>query len=130
MSYRDKIAGLVQKAFQKLGDLPTEIAYVRVTPGTYDPDSDTQADVSAVYVLSAPLVGLTEAEQDWWKTNLITQKVLIAGRDLPLIPEENDRIVIGGTVVGGVVTGGVTWSVKKVKRVPGDSVYVVYIQEP
>jgi hypothetical protein len=120
MGYRDKIAGLVQKAFQKLGDLPTEVTYTRVVPGAYDPDTDTTANVTQTYTLNVVQVGLTEQEQDWWKTNLVTQKLLIAARDLPVVPEENDRVVISG----------VTWSVKRVKRVPGDSLFIVYIQEP
>jgi hypothetical protein len=120
MGYRDKIAGLVQKAFQKLGDLPTEITYTRVQPGVYDPDTDTTADTTASYVIKAPLVGLTEAEQDWWPADLITQKVLIAGRDLPIVPQADDRIIISG----------VTWSVRKVRQVPGQSLYIVFIQEP
>lgn len=117
-----KVAKTVQKGLQKLGNLRIALDYVAVVPGTYDPVTDaitttttTVADVFAV------AVRLKEQELDWFQANLVTQKLLIPSLDLPAItPDVNDYVLISG----------VRWNVKRVSRMPGDPLWVIYIQEP
>jgi hypothetical protein len=116
-----KINTLVKKAFNSLGDIPLAITYTYVTPGTYDPLTDTLTS-STVVVTDVPAVNvkLKEQEMDWFPTDINTQKLLIAAVDLPNPPSASDYVTIAS----------VRWEVKRVSRVPGDSLYILYIQEP
>ena len=118
---RAKINNLVKKAFTSLGDIPLTITYTYVTPGAYDPLTDTVTNATTVVSnLSAVNTKLKEQEMDWFPTDINTQKLLIAAIDMPSTPSASDYVTIAG----------VRWEVKRVGRVPGDSLYILYIQEP
>lgn len=114
------IAKLVKRAFQVTGDIPIPITFVQVTLGAYDPVQGTRAAVTTNYTLTAINPKLTEQELTWFPADINTQKLLIAALDLPVIPKADDYVLIDG----------VRWEVRRVNRVPGDSLYILFIQEP
>lgn len=115
-----QIKKLVQTAISKVGDLADMITYVSVVPGAYDPASNTTADTTQSYQFRCVVTGLNEEETAWFLPDAVTQKLVIAALDLPVRPDRADYVLIEG----------VRWEVKKVKGVPGRSVWLVYIQEP
>lgn len=122
MALASKIAGLVEKAIEKLDDLRTYVTYVKVVPGAYDPATDTNSNTTTTYTnVPVVLLKLSSEDLDWWPGDMIGQKMLLASNDLPsVIPDDSDHVVISS----------VTWNIHKVKRVPGDSLFIVYIREP
>lgn len=115
-----QIKKLVQKAIKTAGDLAAPITYVHVTPGTFDPTLGVTIDAETQYQVKAVLSNLNEEESAWFIPDIITQKLIVAALDLPVRPDRSDYVWISG----------VRWEVKKVKGVPGDSVWRIYVQEP
>lgn len=116
-----QIRKLAKMAIKQAGDLATKIKYVSVTPGNYVPADDEVASVEVTYNnVPVIVVGLNEEESAWFIPDAITQKLIIAALDLPVKPDRPDYVEING----------VRWEVKKVKGVPGELVWRVYIQEP
>ena len=120
MGLRDTVATAVSKAMQTVGDLKETITYTRVVPGVYDPITDTTSDTVTNYTVSVVLVQTTEWEQEWLQADRITQKILIAANDLAVVPNIDDRVTIAGQI----------WQVIKIKRIPGDGLWQVFVTEP
>lgn len=116
-----KINKIVQKAISTLGDLPLSITYVSCVTGAYDPDTNIRSVTETEYAnIPAVQTGLSKSEADWFPAERNTQKLLIASLDLPVAPSTEDHVLIDA----------VQWSVKRVKNVPGQSLRIIYIQEP
>lgn len=116
-----KIQALVKKAFQKTGDLRTTVTFQRLTPGSYDPATGAVAVSEVEYIINnAILTSISSAEMGWFPADRNTQKLLVAGSDLPVEPTTTDTVEIDG----------VKWEITRVKQVPGDAIYVLYIMEP
>ena len=120
MALKETISKAVKAAFKATGDLPVCCVYTRVVPGVYDTGTNLMATAEFPITLDIPFVGLTEAEVDYFPANRNTQKGLIAGADISFVPSTLDYITIDT----------VRWEVKRVRRVPGDSLFIVFIQEP
>ncbi len=122
MGLSSKINGLVQKAISKLDDLRSYVTYVQVVPGTYDPATDARTNTTTSYAnTTCVLLKLSNEDLDWWPGDMKGQKMLLAAADLPgVIPDDTDHVLVGS----------VQWNIHKVKRVPGDSLFVVYLREP
>jgi hypothetical protein len=119
MGLRDTLRASVKAAFRALGDLVTNVTFESVTVGAYDPTSDAHANTTVSYVIpEVVLVGLTEAESQWFPPDRVTQKMLIAAVDLPVVPKNDDHVLIDGT----------TWMIIRVKGVPGTSLWTVFLQ--
>lgn len=116
-----QIKKLVQTAIAKTGDLAESITYVSVSPGSYNPTTDTMGGTDTSYAgVPCILTNLNETESDWFLPDQVTQKLIVAALDLPVTPKRADYVLIGGA----------RWEVKRVKGVPGKSVWLIYIQEP
>lgn len=116
-----KIMSLVKKAFQKTGDLRTSLTFRRQVPGAYDPDTGEASITLTEYtVTEAILTSISSAEMGWFPADRNTQKLLIAGADLPVQPTTTDNVVIDG----------ITWEITRVRNYPGSALYVLYIMEP
>jgi hypothetical protein len=118
MALSNTITAAVKTAMNAIGDLKTPITYTRVEPGNYDPATDTTLDVTQAYPIEAPIVGLTEDEMAWIATDKKGAKLLIAAADLPVVPLITDYVLIDGA----------RWEVVKIKRVPGNSLWILVIQ--
>jgi len=118
---KDTIKQAVKTGMKAVGDVRVFITYTSVTLGSYDPETDTTAETVVNYT-NVPAVNakLVEREVEWFPADVITQKLLIAALDLPVVPKADDTVTIDGSV----------WQVKRVNRVPGDSLWVVFVQEP
>lgn len=117
-----KVAKAIQKGMAKFANLRIVLDYVSATPGTYDPDLDTVTTLTeTVADVFAMAVKLKDQEIDWFPADIITQKLLIPSLDLPgVTPDVNDYVLISGT----------RWNVKRVSRLPGDPLWVIFVQEP
>jgi hypothetical protein len=121
MGLKDTIKNAAKAAIQATGDLALGVDYTRVVPGAYDPTTDSTTNVTTTFSdVPAVNVRLTEREVEWFPADVVTQKLLIAAADLSIVPSVNDIVTIDGAV----------WQVQKVNRVPGDSLWIVFIQEP
>jgi len=120
MSLGSIVNNAVKSAFATADDLRTTITYRSITFGTYDPATNTATPTNVeVAVTDVVATGLTEEELDWFpQSDTEKQKLIISAVPLGLTPSDDDEVVIAGR----------TWSVKKVKSVPGGSVFIVYVQ--
>lgn len=120
MGLSANLKSLVKQAFVATGDLPTLVNFVEVTPGAYDPatDSTTSAETTHTNV-PALLVRLTDDEVTWFPADAIMQKALIAYEDLELIPEPHDYLTISG----------INWQISKIKQVPSNAVHILFIRK-
>ena len=121
MGLKDTIKNAAKAAIQATGDLSIAVTYTRVVPGAYDSATDSTTNTTTTYN-NVPVVNvrLSEREVEWFPADVVTQKLLIAAADLAIVPSVNDIVTIDGAV----------WQVQKVGRVPGDSLWIVFIQEP
>lgn len=119
---KSKIQKQVQSAIKKVADLGITLTYVQVAPGTYVPSLDQTADVE-VSTLNVPAVKvrMTEEERATWPVNKNVEKILIAALDLPgVTPKLTDYVLIDGD----------RWEVKKLTPPPGESLHILFVQEP
>lgn len=112
------VASAVDAAFREIGDLKISVAYTAVVVGTYDAAADSVVEGSTTKTIQVVNVRMTDAEMDYFPAGMITQKLLIRGKDLAADPTESDKVVINGA----------TWQVRKIKGVPGKSLWTVYLQ--
>jgi hypothetical protein len=117
----EQLKKLVQSAIQKTGDLAARVTYVKVVPGVYNPTTDATADTLTTYTnVPVVLTNPTKAESEYFLPDKITQKVILAALDLPVVPGSPDYFLIDG----------VRWEINRIKSVPGNSLWVIFIQEP
>jgi len=117
---RAKLNKIVHGAIKATGELRTSIVYRVVTPGVYDPVTDTTTDVTSDTPLeNVVLAGLTQAEYGWFPADRNTQKALIPTLELgTIVPKETDKIVIDSD----------EWEIVKIKSPPGSPLFVIYIE--
>ena len=122
MALASKIKTLVEQAIEKLDDLRSYVTYVRVVPGAYNPATDALTNTTTSYTNTpCVLLKLTTEDLDWWPGDLKGQKMLLASNDLVgVIPDDTDHVIIDS----------LQWNIYKVKRVPGDSLFIIYLREP
>lgn len=117
---RANLAKLVDKAIQQTGDLRTTITLRRVTPGVYNPTTDTTSDVTSDTVVeNVILTSLSKAEYGWFPADRNTQKILLPSLAVAgITPDEADKVLINGE----------TWEIVRIKTPPGDSLYILYVE--
>lgn len=118
MGYRDLVKGYVKGAFAAVGDLKDIVEYHHVTAGIVDPVTDTQTNSETVETFQCVKAKLSDLEVDYFPGPLITERLLIPWNVFTGIPQEPDYCVIDG----------VRWEVRRYKGVPGNSLWIVYIQ--
>ena len=119
MSLAATLKKAAKTVIQAADDLAIRVTYVQVTPGTYQPvsDSGNNTEVSTTQV-PAILCRAREEEVDWTPVRTDVKKALIAYSDLPITPELTDRLVISGD----------NWEIRKIKPVPGSPVHVLFVE--
>lgn len=113
----------VTKAFEAIGNdgLLTFVTYVQVTPGAYNPTTDAMTTTTITHTnVRAALVKVRDDERDWAPNDARVQKALIPYADLPIIPQNQDHILINS----------VKWDIKRINSLPGTPVHILFIQEP
>ncbi len=106
-------------AFNQTKEVQIAVTYHSVVVTGNDVVTDAIIDTDVPYgPIKVLNVKLTDLEVDYFPAGLITQKLLIKPRDLPVVPSESDWVDINGA----------RWEVRRVKRVPGDAVWQVYVQ--
>lgn len=121
MGLEDTLKAAVGSAFKAVGDLKTAATYVAVTLDAYDPLTNIRATTEVVYTVNLIEVQIKESEVDWTPQDIETKKLLVSYSDLPIVsPNPIDYVTINS----------VKWEVIKVKRVPGDSVWQIFVRLP
>jgi len=123
MAFRDLIRDLVSNAFVTLDDLAPTITYVSVTAPAYNPETGAITETTAEHEVKGVLArfGLNELDGEVIVTT--DMKVLIPAKDLPVNPNENDRII--ATVNGAEKT----YNVQRILGVPGESLHMLHVRE-
>lgn len=122
MSLKATIAAGVEQAFAAAGDLVSLGAYHRrASTPVYNAAADTytatMTDFANVRMVRA---ALTDEEREASPATVSDMKVLIPAADLPAIrPGETDTLDLDG----------VGYNVIKVKTVPGDSLWILFVRE-
>lgn len=122
MSLRNRLKLIAKKVFDSLDDLPDFVTYVRSVPGTYDPVTGEMSISDIPYPnVKCVLTRTSEEDIDWFPANLIGQRMIVAALNLPVDPPlEADYVIINGF----------RWNIHRIRKVPGNSVYIIYIREP
>lgn len=126
MGLSTNLRNAVQKALKSLGTTDADgplllVTYTQVTPTAYDAATDTMGALTTAYNnVPCALVRMEDSEREWAQVDLRAQKALIAYNDLPIDPEQQDYLTIGGT----------RWNIKRIKKLPSTPLHILYIQEP
>lgn len=120
------VAKLAQKAMKTASDVAdaTEpVTFVRSVPGNYNPTTGVPDETLTEYVIErALLTDISEAEQRMLgPVDKLTQKMIIAALDLAIVPARSDYVVDAD---------GIRWEILRIKKVPGGSIYIVYLMGP
>lgn len=119
MGLRGTVQKYVTQAFNQLGDLKDTVEYHHVVAGSVDPVTDTQTNTETVETFQCVKTKLSDQELDYFPGPLVTERLLIPWNVLTTAPAEPDYVVIAG----------VRWEVRRARGVPGESVWIVYIQQ-
>lgn len=112
------LRGAMVSAIAAADDAVTEITYVQLTLGTYDPATDSRTDTEGLTTFSTFVYSLKDSEVDWFAGDVSMQKVIVNFDDLGFAPSAEDIVRIGG----------VDWEIMKIKTFPGNVGYILFIR--
>lgn len=124
-----KKAQAVAKKFEKQGQASV---LRRIVYGDYDPDLGEKPVLSDTtypcFVMSFDydLQGSGQSNLPGSLIQAGDKQILLPAYGLPVAPEQEDLIIVGGKIVAGAVVGGVTWVVKNVKTVAPTGISVLH----
>ena len=119
MGLKDTIRKAGTDAISAIGDIASDIAYHSVSLGAYDPVTDAQTITEVVLNVKGLLYKTKAEKQDYKKTELNQDNVLIAGEALSTItPKEDDYMVIDG----------VKREIKNIKEAPQKAVFIFTVR--
>lgn len=114
------LGDLVKVAMDVVDDIKVTVTYTRVSSvDSYDANSDTVATTNTPIIFQALLSTKSDNEYDYAKMPDDHLKLVVAAQDMPVFPTKNDKCVINS----------VTYEVKRIKYVPGDPLFIIYIQK-
>ena len=120
--YRKLVADLVSAAVSSyIGDLKDVITFRSFLGNVYDPDTRKNTPQFTDY----PGVDVScykfRADEKDTSVNVVTdERCLIPGEHIPVTPKETDRIL---------KADGSLWEVFRVRGVPGDSLWILFIRK-
>lgn len=120
MGLRQIVMNAAVKAIKATGDIAVSVTIVHTTPGNYDSNTGRTADTVEQKTIQVPLLRLLENELGWFPVPDRTRRVVVPSLLIPFVPDNNDQVLIGGE----------RWEVKKIRGVPGDAVYILYLETP
>lgn len=119
----------VDSVFTALDDIPTNITYVKVTIGAYDPDADQQTLTTTNVSVQAIIYNGRDVDQDSVRrltvaqgkhTNTDETRVLILASDLPAYtPKLTDYLLIGGA----------KWEIYGMLPVPSNPCWILQVRK-
>lgn len=118
MAFKGSLNNLVSSAIKILGDIPIQITYVsKGINGSYDPATDTYSSVDTQVILKAVKARFSAEEINDSIIVNTDAKFIIANKDLnSVIPKEDDYFLDEKNL---------RWTVRVVKSVPGESVWIL-----
>ena len=119
MGLRGTVKKFVTMAFDQVGDLKDTVEYHHVVAGGVDPVTDTQMNTETVETFLCVKAKLSDQELDYFPGPLITERLFIPWNVFTGEPKEPDYVMIEG----------VRWEVRRSRGVPGNSLWIVYIQQ-
>lgn len=125
MGLKSTVDAAVAKAFQVVGDEADDgllklVTYNAITPGAYDPVTDTLATSVVSYPINVIDSTRKQTEQDWSTVIRESRKLTIEAAELGFYPSSTDSVTIDGE----------DWNIMKVNGVPGDSIYIIFVRFP
>lgn len=120
MGFKALLEKVAKTALKTVGDLKVSVTYTHVTGNaTYNPVTDVQTPGATTTVtVEGVLTSRSVNEYDYAKVKDNHLKLIVAATDLGFTPASEDSCVING----------VHYEVKRPKFVPGDSIYILYLQ--
>lgn len=121
MGFKALTAKLAQVAVGIVGDLAVSVTYTFVSGlPTYDVASDSITKTSSTATFKGVLTSRSDNEYDYAKMQDDHLKLIVATADMPAgaTPASEDTCVINGR----------GYEVKRIKYVPGDPIYIIYLQ--
>lgn len=119
MALASLLKNLASSAIKAAGDTVVSVTYTTYVTGTYDPATDTIASTETVHTFDAVPTFIADNEYDYAKVNDIHLKIIVAANDITFVPAGEDHCVIRGA----------KYEVKRIKGVPGDAIYILYLQQ-
>lgn len=118
MALSDTLRAAFLAAQNAADDTKTSFTYRRVATGAYDPATDTYTITNTDTALSLFMYGLDETEVDWFPADWEVQKTIIHIDDIGgTAPDTTDYVIIGG----------VNWRINRVKTLPGNEIFILYL---
>lgn len=112
-------AKLAQTAIGIVGDLSVDVTYSHITGmPSYDPLTNVMTKTVTTETFKGVLTTKSVNEYDYSKVEDSHLKIIVAANLITFVPASEDTCVING----------VNYEVKRIKSVPGDAIYLVYIQ--
>lgn len=120
--YRKLVSDLVSQAVSSfIGDLKDVITYQHFTGNAYDPDTRRNTPQFDVFTdVDASCYKFRADEKDSTINVVTDERCLIPSQHIPVTPKETDRIT---------KADGTTWEVFRVRGVPGESVWILFIRK-
>lgn len=120
MAFQALVANLTQKAIDILGDLKGTGIYTSVGQSVYNAETDQTESQDKVFT-GIPMVqcSLTVNELEASPLKNVDCKLLIAANDLPVTPNENDRIQAFGRL----------WMVVNIKSPPSNPLWILLVRQ-
>lgn len=120
MGLSNLLNNLASGAIKTVGDLATTVTYTRVAPSTgFDAVNDTPVAVETVVTFSGVLSSFSRNEYDYAKVMDNHLKLVASAKDMGFEPANDDKCEIQGR----------HYEVKRVKYVPGSSIYIIALQQ-
>lgn len=125
----NKKAQAVAKKFEKDGEASV---LRRIVYGDYDPDIGGKPvlrdDAYPCFVMcfDYDLQGSGQSNLPGSLIQAGDKQILLPAYGVPVAPEQEDLIIVGGRIIADAVVGGVTWVVKNVKTVAPTSIAVLH----
>jgi hypothetical protein len=117
MALSDTLRNAYLAAQSAADDAKTEFTYTHVMVGVYDPATDTHSTVTSDVALELFMYGLDETELDWFPADWEVQKTIVHATDLAALPDTSDYVTIDGVI----------WRINRVKTLPGNEIFILYL---
>lgn len=118
MALSDTIRQAFVAAQSAAGDTKVTFTLRQITPGTYNPATDDYGTTNPVdTVLTLFMYGLDEQEVDWFPADWEMRKVMVHLDDIPSAPDTTDYVLVDG----------VEWRINRVKPLPGEELFILYL---
>ncbi len=120
MALRDTFGAAVVTILDAFEDLIPDIEYYDVTPGVYDPVTNSATDTETLISIRGAFYKEKQESKDWSRVVEDSTKILIAGDELLITPEEHDYMIIDS----------VRYEIIRIDPIGDDVAYIFRVRAP